>query len=168
MGKRSRKKSVAGRVEAQPRSMERGYERSRERNEAIRQSLEPLAPGERPGAVTVAAIVSLAMALANTIAAVAGEALGSNALSFTIMSNVVLFACAWGMWFGARYWAVLGFMVVLVFQILTLSAAVVVVEKWWVGLIIVVVIGLLCWMFWKLIRALARIQMPERQSASPR
>ena len=29
------------------------------------------------------------------------------------------------MWFGARYWAVMGFMVVLVFQILTLSAAVV-------------------------------------------
>jgi hypothetical protein len=156
LGKRSRKKSAA------PDTMARGYERTREKNEAVRQSLEPLPQGERPQAVTVAAILALVMGLANTIAAVAGETLGSNALGFTILSNVVLFACAWGMWFGARYWAVLGFMVVLVFQILTLSAAVVVVEKWWVGLIIVVVIGLLGWMFWKLIRALARIQMPER------
>jgi hypothetical protein len=148
--------------------MARGYERTREKNEAVRQSLEPLPEGERPRAVTVAAIVALVMAVANTIAAVAGEALGSNALSFTILSNAVLFACAWGMWFGARYWAVLGFMVVLVFQILSLSAAVVVVEQWWVGLILVVVIGLLGWMFWKLIRALARIQMPERPVAPRR
>jgi Flp pilus assembly protein TadB len=164
LGKRSRKRSVAG----ETRSTAKGYERSRERNEAIRQSLEPLPQGERPGAVSVAAILAAVMALANTIAALAGAGLGSSALSFTILSNAVLIACAFGMWFGARYWAVLGFMVVLVFQILTLCAAVVVVEKWWVGLIVVVVIGLLGWMFWKLIRALARIQMPERPSASPR
>lgn len=158
MGKRSRKRSVA----PQTRELARGYERSRAKDEAVRQSLEPLAAGERPGAVTVAAVLALVMGIANTIAALLGENLGSNALSFTILSNTILFACAWGMWFGARHWAVLGFMVVLVFQILTMCAAVVVVEKWWVGLILVVLIGLLGWMFWKLIRALARIQMPER------
>jgi hypothetical protein len=128
----------------------------------VRDALEPLPEGERPGAVTVAAIVAFVMAIANVIAALVGESLGANATSFTVLSTAILLACGGGMWFGARYWAVLGFMVVLVFQILQLSVALVRVEKWWVALILVVVIGLLGWMFWKLIRALARIQMPER------
>ena len=32
----------------------------------------------------------------------------------------------------------------------------------WIALIIVAVVGLLGWLFFKLIRALARIQMPDR------
>jgi hypothetical protein len=35
----------------------------------------------------------------------------------------------------------------------------------WIAALIVVLIGLLGWLFWKLIRALARIQMPERPGA---
>lgn len=165
MGKRSRKRSVAPQTKA---AMGDRYARSREKNEAVRQRLEPLPKGERPGAVTAAAIVALVMAVVNLIAAAFGEPLGSDAVFTTIMSTTILLACGFGMWFGARYWAVMGFMVVLVFQILLLAAALVVVERWWVGLIFVVVIGLLGWLFWKLIRALSRIQMPERPSARPR
>jgi len=138
------------------------YARSRAKDETVRQGLEPLPKGERPGAVTVAALVALVMAVANTIAAVFGESLGNDAVTSTVLSTAILVACAAGMWFGARYWAVMGFMVILVFQVLLLSAALIVVEKWWVGLIFAVGIGLLGWLFWKLIRALARIQMPER------
>jgi hypothetical protein len=134
----------------------------------VRQSLEPLPQGERPGAVTVAAVLAFVMAVANIAAAVGGATLGSNAVSFTILSTAILLACAGGMWFGARYWAVMGFMVVLLFQILSLSFALIRVRHWYVALILVVVIGLLGWVFWKLIRALARIQMPERPSATPR
>lgn len=134
----------------------------------MRQSLEPLPEGERPGAVTVAAIVALVMAIANVVAALAGEGLGSNATGFTIMSTALLVACAGGMWFGARYWAVLGFMMIVVFQILSLSFAIIRVRHWWGALIIVVVLGLLGWIFWKLVRALARIQMPERPQARSR
>jgi hypothetical protein len=148
--------------------MARGYERSRERDEAVRQGLEPLAAGERPGAVTAAAIVALVSALANVVAAVLGESLGGNAVSSTILSTVILLACAGGMWFGARYWAVMGFMVVLAFQILLFSIALIRVERLWVGLLLLVLIGLLGWLFWKLIRAMARIQMPERPSPRPR
>jgi hypothetical protein len=134
----------------------------------VRQSLEPLAQGERPGAVTVAAIIALVMAIANVVAALAGEGLGSNATGFTVMSTVLLVACAGGMWFGARYWAVLGFMMILVFQILSLSFAIIRVRHWWAALIILVILGLLGWIFFKLIRTLARIQMPERPQTRPR
>lgn len=165
MGKRSRKRSVAPQTKA---ALGDRYARSREKDEAVRQTLEPLARGERPGAVTAAAIVALVMTVVNLVAAAFGESLGRDAVFTTIMSTTILLACGLGMWFGARYWAVMGFMVVLVFQILLLAAALVVVEKWWVGLIFLVAIGLLGWLFWKLIRALARIQMPERPSARPR
>ena len=140
------------------------YARSRERDAEVRASLEPLPIGERPGAVTVAAIVAFVMAIANVVAAVAGESLGSQATGFTVISTVILLACAGGMWFGAQYWAVLGFMVVLLFQLLSLCFALVRVEHWYVALILVVVIGLLGTLFYRLIRALARIQMPERPS----
>lgn len=156
MGKRTRKKSAA------PETMARGYERSRERDAAVREQLEPLGEGERPGAVTAAAIVAFVMAVANVVAALVGESLGSNAVTSTILSTAILLACAAGMWFGARYWAVMGFMVVLAFQVMLFSIALIRVERWWVGLIMLVAIGLLGWLFYKLIRALARIQMPER------
>lgn len=141
------------------------YARSREKDEAVRRSLEPLPKGERPGAVAVAAIVALVSALANVVTAVFGESLGGNAVSSTILSTAVLLVCAWGMWFGARYWAVMGFMVILAFQVMLFSIALIRVERWWVAALIVVLIGLLGWLFWKLIRALARIQMPQRPGA---
>jgi hypothetical protein len=163
LGRRSRKRSVAGRVaKAPPPAMTDRYARSRARDAEAREGLEPLAKGERPGAVTAAAILAFVMAVANIVAAAFGETLGSNAIGYTVMSSGILLACAAGMWFGARYWAVMGFMVVLVFQILSLSFALIRVERWWYGLLVLVAIGLLGWMFFKLIRALARIQMPER------
>jgi len=140
------------------------YAKARERDALVREGLEPLPLGERPGAVTVAAIVAFVMAVANLVAAALGESLGSKATGFTVISTAILLACAGGMWFGARYWAVLGFMVLLIFQLLTLTAALIRVEDWYWALAIVVVVGLLGTLFYKLIRALARIQMPDRPS----
>jgi len=181
LGRRSRKKSAAPATRAVPQpkpqpaepapprdALADRYARSRERDEAVRRTLEPLPEGERPGAVTVAAIVAFVMAVANIVAAVAGATLGSNAIGYTVMSTAILLGCAGGMWFGARYWAVMGFMVVLIFQILSLSFALIRVERWWYALLVLVAIGLLGWMFWKLIRALARIQMPDRPGAAGR
>jgi hypothetical protein len=139
------------------------YAVARAKNDEVRAALEPLAEGERPRAVTIAAAVAFVMAVANVVAALAGNSLGSNAAAFTVMSTVLLLACAGGMWAGARHWAVLGFMMILIFQILELSAALVRVRHWWGALIVVVAIGLLSWLFWILIRALSRIQMPERR-----
>ncbi len=61
-----------------------------------------------------------------------------------------------------KYWAVLGFQCMLGIQIVILALAFTRVQKWWVGFGLLVAIGLLGWLFWKLIRAMARLQMPER------
>jgi len=150
-------------------SMRRGYARSRERDEMIRAGLEPLAPGERPGAVTVAAIVALGFALANVIAALAGADLSSeqdDPAALTAVTTAILVAAAIGMWLR-QYWAVLGFQVILALQIIVFSLAAVRVQKWWLGAGMVIAIGLLTWLFWKLIRAMARLQMPARPEPQP-
>ena len=167
MGRRSRSKRKPSAAPANA-GIREGYSRSRVRDEAVRQSLEPLPLGERPGAVTVAASVAFVMAVVNVVAALAGASLGGEAVSFTVFSTGLLVACAAGMWFGARYWAVLGFMMILAFQILSMSLAIIRVEQWWVGLILVAVVGALGTLFYKLIRALSRIQMPERPQPRPR
>jgi len=150
-------------------SMQRGYARSRERDEMIRADLEPLAPGERPGAVTIAAIVALCFALANVVAALAGADISSeqdDPAALTAVTTAILVAAAVGMWLR-QYWAVLGFEVILALQIIVFSLAAVRVQKWWLGAGIVIAIGLLTWLFWKLIRAMARLQMPPRPVPQP-
>ncbi len=173
MGRRSRRAAREGQA---PRSaanpsgpapdtgMARGYARGRARDEEIRARLEPLEPGERPGAVTVAAAVAALLAVANVVAALAGADVGdqANATSFTVISTALLVMAAVGMW-RARYWAVLGFEAILAFQILILAVALLRVEKWWVAAIVVGIIGLGGWLFWSLVRAMARIQMPEHR-----
>ena len=173
MGKRSRKPrdepprgtTEAAAAPAPPRDrMKERYAKAEARNEEIRQNLEPLAPGERPGAVTAAAILALVLAIANIAAVAAGADLTSedgNALPTTIVVTAILLAAAIGMW-KVRYWAVLGFQAILAIQILVLSLALLRVERWTTGLAVLVAICLLGFLFWKLIRAMARIQMPER------
>ncbi len=149
--------------------MRRGYARGRERDEQIRQSLEPLAAGERPRAVTVAAIVALGFAVANVGAALGGADLSAeenNPAAVTTVTTAILLIAAAGMW-RARYWAVLGFQVILALQIIAGSLALIRVEKWWIAAGLTVLLGLLGWLFWKLVRAMARIQMPDRAPERP-
>jgi hypothetical protein len=139
------------------------YARSRARDEAVRQSLEPLAKGERPRVVTVAAIVALAFAVANVVATLTGDDLSSDngdPVTFAVVTTSVLVLAAAGMW-ARRYWAVLGFQCILGLQIVVFSLALLRVERWWIGVALVIAIGLLGTLFWKLIRAMARLQMPE-------
>jgi hypothetical protein len=140
------------------------YARGRARDEAVRMSLEPLAPGERPGAVTIAAVVAFAFAIANVVATLTVDDLASSNGSPTavaIVTTAVLVLAGVGM-LARKYWAVLGFQCILGLQIVVFSLALSRVQKWWVGLALVIAIGLLGWLFWKLIRAMARLQMPDR------
>jgi hypothetical protein len=138
--------------------MSRGYARARERDEAVRASLEPLRPGERPGAVTVSAIVAALLGLL-LIAQVALDD-DADVRGLLIFAAVMLVAAA-GMW-KAKYWAVLGFQfflgLTLVFAAVSLMFA---------GNVLGVVYSLAILagagvLFWKLVRAMARIQMPKR------
>ena len=156
MGRRSRQRESGD-------AMRRGYARGEERNEEIRQSLEPLAPGERPGAVTVAAVVAAFLAVANLVLWAAGAEVDDRRPSAggTVLFAALMLVAAWGMW-RAKYWAVLGFQALLAITIIIafLSLAVASNAIAFIGCIAVVVLG--GWLFWKLVRALARLQMPER------
>ncbi len=153
-----------GAPEAAPDPLRDRYARGRARDEAIRMNLEPLAPGERPGAVTIAAIVAFGFAIANVVATLTVDDLsstGGNPTAVAIVTTALLALAGAGM-LARQYWAVLGFQCILGLQIVGLSLALSRVQKWWIGLGVVVFIGLLGWLFWKLIRAMARLQMPDR------
>lgn len=180
MGQRSRKRGrregtageIAGRraprgggparppAGAAPRPTRR--ERNAAKDQAVRDALEPLAPGERPGAVTVAAIVAVVLAALVVVGYASGARVGGEgSLAGAVFLAGVFLVAAWGMW-RAKYWAVLGFEALLAFQILIASLSLAVASNWWAALLCVTLIGLGGWLFWKLIRAMARIQMPER------
>jgi hypothetical protein len=162
MGKRSRTRTPQDDGSPTPREIMRaGYARGEARNEEIRRRLEPLESGERPGAVTIGAVVAFALAVANTVAIALGETVnGDDVTAPGIGLSVVLFVCAFFMW-RARYWAVLGFQALLTIQIIISAGALLVAPTWWAALVWLTLVVLGGWLFWKLIRALARLQMPQ-------
>jgi cation transport ATPase len=144
---------------------ERIARRSEERNTEARARLEPLEAGERPAAVTAGAVVSAVLAVVltvSTVLAAAGvEAAGQNPNAFAIaVFALAVWLMAWGMW-KARYWAVLGFQMLLVLVLLASALGLVQVRTFLEAgatLSLLLGAGLL---FYFLIRAMARIQMPE-------
>jgi len=161
MGKRSRKaRSTAG---ARPGGAARGYARSRERDEAVRAQLQPLAPGERPLAVTIAAVLAAVLAVANIGFFLAGwEVAGEDPKpGGVILFAVILLAAAVGMWFR-RYWAVLGFQVLLGITAIYAGLSLLFPSNWQAVVLALGVLLATGTLFWFLIRAMARIQMPDR------
>jgi hypothetical protein len=139
--------------------LRRGYARGRERDEAIRASLEPLAPGERPGAVTVAAVAAAVLGLLLIVqVAVVDDADTRGLLVFA----AVMFVAAAGMW-KAQYWAVLGFEFFLGLTLVFAAVSLMFASNVRGAILAVVVLGLAGTLFWKLVRAMARLQMPKRR-----
>lgn len=137
--------------------------RSELKNAEARAKLVPLEEGERPGAVTVAAILALVLALVEVGFAIAGYDSGTNdvALPGVVLFTALILAMAWGLW-NARYWAVLGMQALLglamvLFGVLLPFASNL--QAVLVSLAVIVPAGVL---FWKLVKAMARIQMPQR------
>lgn len=144
------------------------YARSEAKNQEVREALEPLAPGERPRAVTIAAIAALLLSAGNLLTyLLADHAVGADQgreVMQTFLICAVLLVAAWGMW-QAKYWAVLGFQTILALQVIVLALALLRVTSFWVALLFLVVIALSSVLFWYLIRAMARIQMPQAPTA---
>jgi hypothetical protein len=152
-------------AEAQPEPPLRRPSRTEQRNAEARAALVPLREGERPGAVTVAAIVAAVLGALVLIGYATGARVGGEgSLPGALFLTLIFLVAAWGMW-NARYWAVLGFEALLAFQLVIAALSLAVASNWWAALLCVAVIGLGGWLFWKLIRAMARIQMPERRPA---
>jgi len=144
--------------------MERGYAKAEERNREAREALEPLGKGERPLVVTVGAVVAALVALSILAGYLAGTEVNGEKprLAQALAPALLMGFMAWGMW-RARYWAVLGFQLVLVFLIfsavygLALEAASV--AQVLSTLALLAVAGTL---FYFMVKAMARIQMPTR------
>jgi len=145
----------------------RGYARSRARNEAARAALKPLGPGERPTAVTVGAIAAIVLAAANIVAMIAGwnDLTGDidqgRAVALTLLWSGLLLLIAWGMW-RSRYWAVLGMQTLLALTIIFCSLALIQAVNLWAFVLVSIMLVASGTLFWFLVKAMARIQMPER------
>jgi ABC-type multidrug transport system permease subunit len=137
------------------------YER---RNEAAREALEPLHQGERPLVVTIGAILSAAITASIIVAYVAGATVNGDRPRVLQVAApaLVMGMMAYGMW-RVRYWAVLGFQAVLALLILAATLGLIGADR---AVTVVANLGLIAVAgtpFYFMIRALARIQMPERR-----
>jgi hypothetical protein len=145
--------------------MARGYARAEQRNQEAREALEPLAEGERPTVVTVGAIVSALIVLSIVVGYAAGAEVNGEhpKLAQVVAPAVIMGMMAWGMW-RARYWAVLGFQLVLVIVLFSAFFGLVVGASS-VGQILgtLALLAVAGTFFYFMVKAMARIQMPTRE-----
>ena len=147
--------------------MARGYAGG-SADEAARAALKPLAPGERPRAVAFAAILAALLGIANLVLLAAGyEVEGEQQpVAGVLIFAVLMAAAAVGMW-QCRYWAVLGFEALLAVAILFSALSLMVASDLTAVLLCLLIIGVASPLFWFLIRAMARIQLPSRRPQEP-
>jgi hypothetical protein len=143
--------------------MRRGYARAEERNAAVRAQLAPLAPGERPAPLVAAAVLAALLGTANLVALIAGvEVEGEQpSVAGVLVFCAVMYIAAGGLWM-ARYWAVLGFEVLLGLIVLVFSLFLLRASNALAVVVCVPIIAVAGWLFWKLVRVMGRIQTPQR------
>jgi hypothetical protein len=124
----------------------------------------PLREGERPAALLVAVAVCAALAVAVIVGAATIHDLSRHggSLPGAAFIAAVLVLLAQGM-YRRQYWAVLSFEALLAFQILVTSLALVVASTIAAAGACLLSIGLAGWLFWKLVRVMARIQAQDRR-----
>ncbi len=144
--------------------MKEGYAKAELRNQAAREALTPLAEGERPRVVTIGAVVAGLIAVSIVAGYLAGVKVNGESPRFAQVAapTLIMGVMAWGMW-RARYWAVLGFQLILVFLIFSavfgLAVQAATVAQFAATLGLLAVSGTF---FFFMVKAMARIQMPER------
>jgi uncharacterized membrane protein YdbT with pleckstrin-like domain len=172
--RQKRKQRSAERREETARKREQVTARREARNQAAREALEPLEEGERPTVVTIGAVVSALIALSAIVGYVAGvevTKVGSDGIEqgedeaplLSIVAVVGLMGTmAYGMW-KARYWAVLGFQALLVIVLVAASLGLIQATEWPQAVGTTLLIAGAGALFYFMVKAMARIQMPERQ-----
>jgi hypothetical protein len=179
--RRKRKERATERRSEQTARLEAMSARTEAKNAAAREKLEPLTEGERPLVVTIAAVISALVAISSLIGYAAGvevTRIGSDGIEqgehqAPILSVIAAVGLMGTMAYGlcrARYWAVLGFQALLVIVLVAASLGLIQATEWKqaVGTTLLIVgAGAL---FYFMIKAMARIQMPQRpgsQRADP-
>jgi hypothetical protein len=143
--------------------MERGYARAEQRNREAREALVPLQEGERPLVVTLGATISTLLAASIVISYLAGAEVDGERPNIVqiIVPTLLIGVMAWGMW-RARYWAVLGFQTLMVILLLAAVFGLVGAESVPQAVGTTLLIAVTATFFYFMIKALARIQMPNR------
>lgn len=137
--------------------------RAEQRDAEIRANLPPLAPGERPTPVTAAAVVAAVLAVANLAAMLAGVTVRGHEPSVpaTIAFCAFAAALAVGLW-QVRYWALVVFEGALALALLFFSLFLLIASNVGAVLVCLAVLGFGGWLFWLLVRPMARVQMRDR------
>lgn len=132
-------------------------------DEAVREGLEPLQTGERPPALLIAVGLTLLLGLANLISYLLGIKIQGEvpAIGGVIGFAGIMFVMAWGMW-TKRYWAILGFQALLALIIISFALLLLLAQNLAAVGLCVPTVALGGWLFWKLVRVLSRVQMPDR------
>jgi hypothetical protein len=144
--------------------MAQAYARARERDAAVRAQLRTLAPGERPRPLLVAIVLAAVIALANVALLVAGwDVDGQDPAPVGVLLFAgLLLAAAVGMW-QRRYLAVLGFQALLGIGVTYAGLSLLVATNAAAIALCLVVMAGGGWLFWKLVRVMARIQAGRGQ-----
>jgi hypothetical protein len=138
-------------------------ERRRSKDDIARERLKPLREGERPLALTIGAVIAGLLVVAWVVALALGDSDVAGAAPFAAL----LAAAAAGMWLR-RYWAVLGFQVLLALTLVNALLFLILRADEPLDFVIgAALIGGAGALFWGLVRSLARLQMPSRRPSEP-
>ena len=141
-------------------SLASGYSRTEAKNAAVRDQLVPLEEGERPLPVTIGAIVALGLVLVQIPLYFIWDGDKRPALPGFLFFMGLMLVMAWGMW-KVRYWAVLGFQALLALAILAAALSLMVASNVLAAVVCLAILLPAGWLFYKMVKALARIQMPR-------
>ena len=145
--------------------MTRGYAKAEQRNQEAREALQPLAEGERPTVVTVGAVVAALISISIAVGYAAGVEVNGEQpkLPQVVAPMVIMGVMSWGMW-HARYWAVLGFQLMLVIVLFSAFFGLLVgVASVGQAIGTVALLAVAGTFFFFMVKAMARIQMPTRE-----
>lgn len=164
--RKSRPGENGGRPKVGADTMQAGYAKSEGKNQKVRESLEPLGEGQRPTVLTVGMVFALVVAAifwcSSAVALLTDTKVNGVEpnVGQLIATAAVMSLLAWGLW-KSRYWAALGFQMLLVLLMLAAIAGLVVagtLVQMISTTILLIGLGLL---FYFMVKAMARIQMPE-------
>lgn len=148
-------------------SVRRAGTTGRRSQDEIRAALTPLAPGERPPALLVATLVAGALGVAVALGTATIHELhryGGSLAGGTFLAAFLL-AVAAGMALR-RYWAVVAFEALLVFQMLVATISLVLSNTLAAAAFSLLALLLGGVLFWKLVRVMARLQAAQVMDAT--
>jgi hypothetical protein len=149
-------------------AMTRGYARAEERNAKIRDELEPLQPGERPKVLLAAIAWTGLLAVGTVVNAILADGDDAGATRFSNGLMTLLFVVAMVYSWKLRYWALMGTQTVLAIAMVVGIIALLGITKLWLLPLLFLHVGISGYLFFRMVKVLARVQKAEREEREGR